>query len=62
MTLIVPRQIAARWGGAGDVVASVGEPIKRTVTRLPGCKHWLDDCRCSEKRTKLNRFLTFKPY
>lgn len=55
MTLIVPRPIAARWRGAGDVIATVANPVKR----LPVVKALLKNCRCEQRQEKANRILTF---
>ena len=48
-----------RIRGAGDVVAIIAEPIKRTLmahgpVRL---QKYLENCRCAERRSKLNKLL-----
>lgn len=63
MTLIVPRQIAARWGGVGDVVASVAEPIKRSVISLAPINSRSYIARhcagCDKRRLWLNKAIAF---
>lgn len=44
--------------GAGDLVAAVAEPIKRTVRRIK--PDFFEECDCEQMRDFLNRFIPFK--
>jgi hypothetical protein len=55
---IIPKQVQ----GAGDLVAKVAEPIKRTISKvLPygPIRDIINNCGCDRRREALNQILPF---